>query len=260
MDCESAVVRTTPEAVLRTNIASQNIIPQLLEAKSTFEDLWRMSEMTVDELRAYPLEGRDASGNKLQLLVPQLAMIIALSKGPNMSRIQLNSSNLADIARIQAERKELNTDIKKAKKENDHALERRLEQVRSDTEKAPKQMFYSTIMEPFDGPEAQPSFAWLISSMGTGKTIMSILTGVTVLRNEWDACKQNFSRWKGSLRRVSTMIPMGVNPIESDEESDVTGKLTRTMLVISPDAVFGTMAAVIQANKARLVPLLPKNR
>lgn len=242
-------VRTTPEAVLRTNIAAQNIIPDRLVAMSNFEDLWRISEMTLDELKKYPMAGLDASGKTLDLLVPQLAMIIVLSKGPNSCRISLSSSNAEDIGNLKTRRSELDKDIAQYERLGNATMRDRLAAERRRLGQAPKKMFYNTVLEPFENPEEQPSFAWIVSSMGTGKTIMSILTGAAVLRNEWEFCKKNFSKWKGSLRRVYEMIPMGANPTESDESGDLTGKLTRTMLVVSPDAVFGTMADVIQQNK-----------
>ena len=243
-------IRTTPAAVLRTNIADQDIIPDRLEAKSTFEDLWRISEMTVDEVAQYPFEGCDVNGQKFHLLVPQLAMIIALSKGPNMSRMSFRSSNAEEIRKSHAERDKLTADIKMYRKAHNEARMRACEREKVFLSKAPKALTYDTVVEPFYDPAAQPSFAWLVSSMGTGKTIMSILTGAAVLRNEWAACKTNFSRWVSSIRRVSPLVPMGMAPSAGeDDEEGVVGKLTRTMMVVSPEAVFGTMAGVLEHNK-----------
>lgn len=92
-------VTTTTLNVLMTNILESQTVPHGvgLDIFSDYENLWSLTDITTDDLRAFDLRGHSADGATYPLLPEQVALMVALARGPSLSKMEFRSRDSTDV-------------------------------------------------------------------------------------------------------------------------------------------------------------------
>lgn len=200
-DWKKATVTVVDTAdVLRVNVQSQEIVPTQMEVKSTFSDLDFIKNMSAQDVSQFPSRGGNQHGQAFFLTPAQIAALITLIEGPNKSTIQVSSSNADLIRQIEADNAE-----RKRKRNAEWPVPKKRERIAR--------------FVPPKRPAERPSFSWVITPPGTGKTIMSLLAGLYVTIKQWATCKANESEWVGQLRRTHELVPAYADLTETEGQS-----------------------------------------
>lgn len=181
-----------------------------MRVTSNYEDMWRLREVTPEQLRAFPLAARNDDGTGFDLLPAQLLAMLRLARGVGWSSIRVAAQNPG----------------------------------------APAAPFddpvatYTAI--PAANAAAQSSFEWVVSTMGSGKTVMTLFAAVSNLCLDWDACKQHLPDWTLQCRRLQDSMPYLV------QVDAGAPRLRRALLVVATASTFTQWVDVVRAN----LPLL----
>lgn len=196
--------------VLISNVRIEMRMPENVEIRSDFQELrYLAANFPLSEMRQLLLRGCNTDGTSFDFLPEQLAAMVSLSRGALPSNVRVSVLN------------------------------------------GPGQPGYAYDVEysRVEDPSAVPSFLWVVSPMGSGKTLMSLMAAFKVARFGWDDCKSRFRTWSNAARVLDPLIPAGVNRTGSPL------KLARAMFVVADANTYMQWLAVIRANLPALQQL-----
>lgn len=195
--------------VLMTNVVLESQFPPGMKIQSTFDELWALSSLSVEELRKFPLHAFTADGREITLRPVQLAAIAAATRGTVSSsfRIEISSESL-EAAGLSADQA--------------GDLSMRLEGAMHQ--------------------ELLPSFNWFISTMGSGKTLMTIIAAARNAVSDWEVCKREFPFWSRAVRTIDPHVQIGAN------SSGQALSLKRAVLVVADKQTRTQWIDVLRAN------------
>lgn len=204
------VMEVTVLDILLTNIMAQQQQTAGVRVTSDHEDMWHMLGVTAEELAALPLTAVNDDGSTFSLLPEQLLAMMRLARGVGWSSLRVAAKNPA-------------------------------------TPDAPFERPLATFTAiPAANAAAQSSFEWVISTMGSGKTVMTLFAAVSNLCRDWAACRAALSDWTLQCRRLQDSMPYLVQVDAGPPQ------LRRALLVVATASTFTQWVDVVRAN----LPLL----
>lgn len=208
-------VETPTLNVLMTNIADTQEIPESagMQVECTYTHLLHLARTTASDLDGIALDGRSEDGATFSLLPEQVALTLALARGACPSVFRFTS----DVA------------------------------PPSNAKKRPRVDPWLRTAGP--GRPEDPSFAWVLSSMGSGKTTMVMHAACFHIEGGWEACRDSFASWNGRP----------TNGIEGCPCPGTAEKLARVVLVVVPRHLVTQWERAIRRLKPALVILTPKS-
>ena len=207
------------QKVLRTNVDLELALPEHVLADSDFEETWRLTELRGSDLEGTPLQMKNANGRTIHLHPSQVAAVCAMAAGPSPAtrRIYLDHEAMRDVF-------EDETGFKVT----------------------PESFLRGTRAS--DAP-SQPCFNWLVSTMGSGKTFMSLAVAANVLFAQWDAAVANLYAWTTACAKLDVVLGASVLPFDPT--------LRRAAFIVADKTTYNQWVDVVRANVSHIQRAAP---